>query len=162
MRATVGWDWVFSEGACGNYTLRHWLLCSGAAPGAANRMVRMLSGRSFVVKPLETKETSGNLRQRFAWFGLLECAPASLWALHRLLGVPWRGAESASELGAMPVRSNASATRHIDLATLQRTDPRAVELLREQNSLDVDLYSFATGLLGERLERDGWAGGACV
>lgn len=188
VRATVGWDWVFSEGACGNYTLRHWLLCSGAAPGAANRMVRMLSGRSFVVKPLEPTETSGalaraglphglaqrplgeddlasartNLRQRFAWFGLLECAPASLWALHRLLGVPWRGAESASELGAMPVRSNASATRHIDLATLQRTDPRAVELLREQNSLDVDLYSFATGLLGERLERDGWAGGACV
>lgn len=99
-----------------------------------------------------------NLQQRFAWFGLLECASVSLWALHRLLGVPWRKAE----LGAMPVRSNASAARHIDLATLQRTDPRAFGLLREQNSLDVELVSFATGLLGERLARDGWDGEPCL
>lgn len=60
-RTVIGWDWVFSQHACGNYTLRHWLECSGAAPGAANRMVRMLSGRSFVAQPPEPTETSGAL-----------------------------------------------------------------------------------------------------
>jgi hypothetical protein len=148
------------------------------APPRPNETVLALnaSGRphGLAQRPLGEADLLGAQRhlQRAAWFGLHECAPASLFLLHRLLGLPW---EAAGALSDLPAQAFVAAGRfqlahpgsalHVPssrLAALQRDEPATAALLAEKNALDLRLYGFARGLLQERLAASGWAGESCI
>jgi hypothetical protein len=102
-----------------------------------NSQTRQLSGRQFGSLERDALEEARSHLQRFLVVGLTERIEETFVLLRRSLGG-----------GLMPyVTRNVSPS--VDVTQ------RAVQLVRDRNELDIDLYTFAERLLTEQIRRQG-------
>jgi len=102
-----------------------------------NSQTRQLSGRQFGSLERDALEEARSHLQRFLVVGLTERIEETFVLLRRSLG-----------RGLMPyVTRNVSPS--VDVTQ------RAVQLVRDRNELDIDLYTFAERLLTEQIRRQG-------
>lgn len=112
-------------------------LCNGQTLRLAGMLPRVLSSR-FRAPASALASAKENLERRFSFFGLTERYGEFLLMAARLLG--WR------DVFCEP--RNVSKQRTQRDAAMDR----AIEIIRERNALDIELYDFARALFQRRLD----------
>jgi Sulfotransferase family len=102
-----------------------------------NSQTRQLSGRQFGVSDRQALDQAKRNLQGFLVVGLTERFEETLVLVRRTLGL------------GLPVYVTRNVSPPFDVSE------RAVELIRERNTLDVDLYAFVKTLFSEQIYRQG-------
>jgi len=144
----VLWDYTMRA----NTSFLEFVTSQEYAVGAQNRMVRMLGGHARALADEKEGRAATDLaKERLmmtTFFGLLERPRESLWLLRQIF--PYVSPSSSA------VRRDASDGSSADLQRMLRLpgvhgDDIAISKALAANSLDEELYEFATHLLKERL-----------